>query len=227
VVTAVALLGIAAGSSAARAEDKEKDAKGEEHPPGYVDGSALGKLPAHGGQVVEVTLKRPMLRVLSKTYAKKSKLMAGFLGRLHSVEAVVAEFDPVTFKLAQAELQKITQRLDAEGWERLARIREDSQEIKVYALTDGDEIDGLVVCIVDGAIGGKVIFTNLAGRIDLSQMPFVYSYLEIPGLEEGVQAIEMERAARDKEAGEEPDSEQQDTEDEGGHNEGAAQEGAK
>jgi hypothetical protein len=177
--------------------------------PAYVDGSALVELAEKGGpagEMVEVTLKRPMLKALGKAYGRHNTLFGDFLRGLDSIQAVVAS-SPVylgitgNFDTVEQAVAKIVSQLEEQGWERMARVKEGSQTVMVYSHVDQDELDGLTVFVLKSD-EGEFIFTNIAGRIDLALLPMMGADMDIPGLQLGHEAIEREKQA-DEDSGDE------------------------
>jgi hypothetical protein len=68
-------------------------------------------------------------------------------------------------------------------WQRLARIRDETSEVAVLVLNDDEVIQGLVVLITDHA-SHSVVFTNVAGVLDLQALSTLGEHLEVPGLED-------------------------------------------
>jgi hypothetical protein len=179
----------------------EKDAV---RSPGYVDGSALTKLAAPDGELVEITLHRSMLRVLRKAFSKTDRAMAAFLDPIQSIDAIVATIAESDLKRAEDEIHRMTQRLESEGWERWGRVRQSEGKITVLAHTDGDQIDGLVVFVFQQSGNDtQLVFTNIAGPMDLGMLRLEGNSCLVPGFDVGIEAIEQERAAREEQADDE------------------------
>ncbi len=191
------------------------DESANDRHPAYVDGSAMVELAERGGptgDIIEVTLKKPMLKALGKAYGRQNNLFGGFLRGLHSIQAVVAS-SPLysgvigNFKTVEEDVALIVSQLEEHGWDRMARVREDSQTVLVYSHIDGDELDGLTVFVLKRD-EGEFIFTNIAGKIDLALLPLMGTDMDIPGLTLGVDAIEREEKVKpgsENEATERPD----------------------
>ncbi|MHC4066113.1 MAG: DUF4252 domain-containing protein [Planctomycetota bacterium] len=198
VVAALAGTVLLLAPAAAQAGDKNAKSR---HP-AYVDGSTLIELAEQGGpagEMIEVTLKKPMLRALGKAYGRHNKLFGEFLKGLNSIHAVVAS-SPLwigatgNFETVEREVAKIVSQLEQAGWERMARVREASQTVMVYSHINQDEIDGLTVFVLERA-DGEFTFTNIAGKIDLVLLPLMGDDLDVPGLRLGVDAIDREKTA--------------------------------
>ena len=169
--------------------------KSDKHPRGYVDGSEFADLANPDADLVEVMLGKPMLKTLGNMYAKNVPEMAALLRGFDSIQAVVASLDEKGCRKAQEAIDHMTRQLERDGWERLARVRDGEKQITVFVLANEEEIDGLTVLILEKDAGaGQVIFTNIAGRLQLDMMPLVGSNLQIPGLSIVPKAVEQENA---------------------------------
>jgi hypothetical protein len=195
------------------AQARPGDEKYDERSPGYVDGSALTKLAAPEAELVEITLRQPLLKALRKAFSKTDRAMAALVDSVHSIDAIVATIAENDLRRAEDEIDRLAQSLESEGWERLGRVRRSGQKITVLIHTDDDQIDGLVVFILQ-LFGNdtRLVFTNIAGPMDLGTLPVEGDSPLVPGLDVGIEAIEQERAARVKNADDKAaqDSERQD-----------------
>ena len=71
-------------------------------------------------------------------------------------------------------------RLLGKGWERLAQVREKGSTVRVLILNTETTIGGLVVMITDE---NQIIFTNVAGVLDLAKLGALGKEMNIPGLQ--------------------------------------------
>jgi hypothetical protein len=79
-------------------------------------------------------------------------------------------------------MREMEARLLNDGWERVARIRDEDTEVKVLVLNDDEAIHGLVVMVADHD-EGEMVFANIAGVIDLAAISAIGQSLDIPGLQ--------------------------------------------
>ena len=178
IITAVvfmAQMGVASVWAAARDRSRHR---------GYVDGSEVAELAGDDEKLIEVSIQGPLLRMVSEAVGHESEEMAGFLGQIVSISAVVVEVDEDDEDRARAVARNMTEDLENKGWEKLARVREDDMSVTVLALFDdkGEELEGLTVFVSER--GDKFVFANIAGRIDLGLIGQLGLHLGIPGLEE-------------------------------------------
>lgn len=161
---------------------------------GYVDGAAFTRLAGDAAETIEVSLQGPLLEALAKFDPELSQLVSG----LKSIHAVILNFDSVgdderpplaagelTAKLDRlaATIASTEQRLLGQGWQRVARVKDGTANIQVLVLNNAQSIQGLVVMLID-TDEKQVIFTNVAGIIDLAAIEKMGEKLEIPGLDQ-------------------------------------------
>ena len=159
--------------------ESKKDPPG----PGFVDGTELIDIVGDDAVVVEVSLGKSLLRMMTGADPDLKQQLGG----LESIYALIVDLsDPQTAELARAEVRKIERRLVGDGWERIARIKESDAEIKVLVLLHDDEmIEGLVVMVFSLEDDEPVlVFANIAGLIDMAALEDLGEELDLPGLGE-------------------------------------------
>lgn len=155
----------------------------EGKPRGYVDGSVFLEYADEDDSLVEVSIDGPLLKIMARAFDGREEGVANLFGDLESVTAIVIEKEgdkelDGAFELAG----KLTRRLEKQGWERLARVREKDTRISVMVLNDGELILGLTVLVIEPS-GGELVFANIAGRIDPASLGKLSSGMHIPGLD--------------------------------------------
>jgi hypothetical protein len=151
--------------------------------PGYVDGSAFLDFATEGGEVVEVSLPRSILNMFCGSEQEGDELdVAGVACGLEWIGAVVIGVEEETDSQFRAQelIEKTEKRLLGKGWERLARVQEDGELLKVLMLPSGKSVLGLVVLVVEE---DEIVFANVAGNIDMAQLRKLGDKIDIPGLE--------------------------------------------
>ena len=146
--------------------------------PGYVDGQAFVDLAGDDAVTVEISIHGALLKAL----ASVDEDLEGMVGGLESIHAVILEVenDEATRRIREL-MREIERKLLAQGWQRLARVKEQDAEIKVLVLNDDEAILGLVVLI---AGEDESVFANVAGKLDLSAIAKIGESFDIPGLDE-------------------------------------------
>jgi len=150
--------------------------------PGHIDSSKLVEL-AGGDDVVslEIHLSGGLLKAVAKVDPDLYELVKNVYG----IDAVILELpNAAAAEKARKAIRSTGQQLAAKGWERVARIRDGSEEVQVLVLNVDEKIDGLVVMVIDASDGGEVVFANIAGTIDLAAIQQIGEGFGIPGLED-------------------------------------------
>jgi len=151
--------------------------------PGYVDGTPFLDLASEDGELVEISLPRSILSMFCGSEQEKDESdVTGIACGLEWIGAVVIEIgaEAGSEHRAQELIEKTEKRLLGKGWERLARVQEDGEVLKVLMLPSGRSVLGLVVLIVDEH---EIVFANVAGNIDMAQLRKLGDQMDIPGLE--------------------------------------------
>jgi hypothetical protein len=148
---------------------------------GLVAGTAF--IDAFGDDAVtlEVTLPKSLLNVIVGADPELKTLAGG----LESIYALILDLkDKAAVDKARGMVRDVEKKLVADGWERMARIRDEEAEIKVLVLVQNeDTIDGLVVMIVNAEDDEpNLVFANIAGPIDLAALEKLGDEVDLPGL---------------------------------------------
>ena len=153
---------------------------GDRHP-GQVDAEVFYEL-AGGEDAIrlEVQLHGVALKILGEMDNAIGDIAKG----LESVRAVILDMDQERLPRARDAWKRIQRRLLNSGWNRLAMVREDQEEIHVLVLEDAgsERIEGLTVVILDRG-EGQLIFTNIVGAIDFEALRRIAATADIPGLD--------------------------------------------
>ena len=170
----ILLVGLLAASPAlARREALEKI-------PGYVDGSSLIEIAGEESVSVQVSIGGALLKALTSWNPDLAELVGG----LQSIQAVILDVPEGDKADRIKKLMLKTQRdLMGKGWQQLAVIRDEGSQVTVLVLNDEETIKGLVVLISDSD-ASEIVFTNVAGVIDLAALSKLGESMNIPGLED-------------------------------------------
>ena len=174
----------------------------EQHIPGFVDGAMLAELAGDEAVSVEITLGSALLKPLLRADPDLRALAGG----IESIYAVVLEIDdPAVAEDITKRLREIERRLVDSGWQRVARVKDRGEEVKVLVLTEDEEtFGGLVVTVIDrSGEGAEVVFANIAGKIDLAAIERISQRFDVPGLGD-LELEELERPVPPKEEEKEP-----------------------
>jgi hypothetical protein len=129
---------------------------------------------------VEINLSGPLLDVITRSLGEE---LGPALGGLEALHAVILQLDGEARARARETITKTRGALEKKGWQQLAIVREESSEVNVLVLADGEVIRGLLVLVID-ADEGEVVCANVAGVIDLAALELFADEIDIPGLDE-------------------------------------------
>ncbi len=148
--------------------------------PGYVDSSPFKEIAGEDAVTVEINISGALLKTIGRADPDLYELIGG----LESIHAVVLDLGSSgATERARKTILDVEKRLQKQGWERIALVREEDGEVRILVLADGEAIQGLAVMIID-MDEGEMIFANIAGELDLAAIQSIGDSLEIPGLDD-------------------------------------------
>ena len=147
---------------------------------GYVAADAFRALIDENQEVVEVNLEGPILQAVANSKNDDDPETKALFAKLKAIHAVIGTVKGPASE-ALGLVQKTDQKLVSAGWQRIARIKDESSTISVLTHMNGDRIDGLVALIFDSD-DKELVFANLAGEIDLNRIGEIGDRLHVPGL---------------------------------------------
>jgi len=156
---------IPAASSTSKQAAKSKSAEDITGLPGYVD---FGLLKAFHDQDprVEVNLKGPLLQLASQFVDDEDDPgLKQVIAKVKSVRVFVYDVSDGLEKIAGTVAEKTAKELDARGWERVVRVRDEGDNVTVLVKPSNNYewIAGLVAMIISD--DDEAVFVNVAGKI--------------------------------------------------------------
>ena len=131
--------------------------------PGFVDFSVLTAI-ADTEPNVEISLKAPLLNMITNLIRNEDEEAAEFISKLLRVTVNVFESSAIDVDEISDSMNTIAEDLDAQGWERVVRVREDSDHVDVYfrLSDDADIIYGIAIMVAEP---GDTVLVNIVGDI--------------------------------------------------------------
>ncbi len=155
-----------------------------ENHPGFVDFSRLTEIAATEPSV-EISLKAPLLNMITNLIRNEDEEAADFISKLLRVTVNVFESDNIDVDQIAASMSVMAEDLDSAGWERVVRVREDSNHVDIYfRLADNAEvIYGIAIMVAEP---GETVLVNIVGDIstdDISALGRRFELEELVDLE--------------------------------------------
>lgn len=156
---------------------------GEARGPGWVDSEPFLSLAGEDNLEAEVSVGPALMRLIGAGFTSEDPELASTIKGLERIYAAVVTVDDPGRRDAGRSLVRDTEkRLQGNGWERIARVRDEDADIVVLILPRGEQVNGLVVMIMDKS-DGNLVFVNIAGSIDLAMLEKLSEEMDIPGME--------------------------------------------
>lgn len=152
-----------------------------ENHPGYVDFSSLTAL-TDGEPTVEISLKAPLLSMVTNLIRAEDEEAADFISRLLRVTVNVFDSDLSSVEAIAESMEAISDDLDRQGWERVVRVREDGDHVDIYVRMspDADVIHGLAVMVAGRT---ETVLVNIVGDISGNDLAALGRRFDIDQLE--------------------------------------------
>ncbi|MEX2130860.1 MAG: DUF4252 domain-containing protein [Pseudohongiellaceae bacterium] len=136
--------------------------------PGFVDFTSLAAV-AGGEPTVEVSLKEPLLAMITNILRNNDEEAADFISKLLRVNVQVYENTGFDALLMAQNMSNIARDLEAEEWERVVRVREGNNHVDVYFKLSGgaDLIHGIAIMVTEP---GQAVMVNIVGDISATDL---------------------------------------------------------
>ncbi len=136
--------------------------------PGYVDFSSLSAI-ANAEPSVEISLKAPILNMVTNLIRTEEEEAANFISKLLQVTVNVFESSGIDVSKFSDSMNEIASQLDEQGWDRVVRVREDGEHVDVYfrLSDDADVIHGIAIMVAES---DDTVFVNIVGDISTDDL---------------------------------------------------------
>lgn len=149
--------------------------------PGYVDFGDFKEL-SDVEETVEVFIRGPLLRFVSKATRNEDPNLADLLDGLLLIRVHVFEVTPDNEKQVADVIKSISKKLEGKKWERMVRVRKQNEKAEIFTqFGKNDELTGLVVLGYEDR--DEAVFVNIVGRIDPEQLGKLSGKFNIPTLD--------------------------------------------
>jgi hypothetical protein len=134
-----------------------------ESEPGYID---LGDLESimQTETTLEVNVKGALLRMVTEAARIEDEALADMLSKLRGVFVRGYSVDYLPSE-ARDRVASVSGNLEADGWERVVRVRENDEYVEMLMLSDGERIEGMVVFVMETG-ENSTVFVNIVGEIE-------------------------------------------------------------
>ena len=156
--------------------------------PGFVDFSSLTAV-TNVEPTVEISLKAPLLRMVTNLIRAEDDQAAEFVSKLMRVTVNVYESNAIDVGEIADSMSVIAENLDDQGWDRVVRVREDDDHVDIYMRMsdDAEIIHGIAIMVAEP---GDTVMVNIVGEIsgdDISALGRRFDIDELAELEVATQ----------------------------------------
>lgn len=147
--------------------------------PGYVDFGSFEGL-YNEDNFTEVNVEAPLLNLAAKMSKDKDPELARLLSGIKLVKVYSFGVEKEKASGFEDKIKKITQKLNADKWERIVRVKEKSETVNVYLKPASEGFSGLTVLTLDS---NEAVFVNVVGEINLEAISKLGERFDIPELD--------------------------------------------
>ena len=162
-----------------------------ENHPGYVDFSGLRGL-VDAEPVVEVTLREPLLRLVTEAIPEEDVEAAGFVSRLLNVRLHVYEDIVGDVTEVATTMNEVSASLEDDGWERVVRVRDDDDQVDIFLNFSEDDAEVYGIALMVVSEDGEVVLGNIVGNIRMEDISALGRRFDIEELAEFHEEMEEE-----------------------------------
>ncbi|MXX06582.1 MAG: DUF4252 domain-containing protein [Gammaproteobacteria bacterium] len=162
-----------------------------ENHPGYVDFADLRGL-VDAEPVVEVTLREPLLRLVTEAIPEDDVEAAGFVSRLLNVRLHVYEDIVGDVTEVATTMNELSADLEEDGWERVVRVRDDDDQVDIFLNFSEDDAEVYGIALMVVSEDGEVVLGNIVGNIRMEDISALGRRFDIDELAEFHEEMEEE-----------------------------------
>lgn len=133
---------------------------------------------------IEVTLRGSLLKMAAAMADEEKDDVGPLLSKLQGIFVRGYELDGLGERVTSI-MREYNNTLQSRGWETMARVREDGDQVYVLVAGGEDILEGMMVMVMNHE-DNEVIFVNIQGVIDPSQISRLGRGLNIDAME-GIQ----------------------------------------
>jgi len=122
---------------------------------------------AFGEPKVEINLSGSLFKFIGRAAAEEEPELGKFLVELKALRVRIYEPEQLKGNVADV-VRHFETHLKKKGWEVIARIKEENNNVGVHALGNEESVHGLFVII--SSENEELVLVNIAGNIDLAQV---------------------------------------------------------
>ncbi len=148
--------------------------------PGYIDFGSFDKFQG-AEETVEVFIKGPLLKFVSKAAEYEDPELASLLNKLKLIKVNVFSLDKFDINEARNIMKSVSGKIDRSKWDLMVRTKEAGEHVEVYTqFGPNDILTGLVVMVVEE--NKEAVFVNIAGEMDPAKLGKLSDKFNIPRL---------------------------------------------
>jgi hypothetical protein len=159
----------------------------KEHP-GYVDFGSFEQF-QNAATVVEVSIKGPLLKFVSKAAAHEDPELSDLIDKLLLIRVNVFSIEDNQLDTVNGIIQNVSKTLSSAQWERMVRVQQEGEHVEVYMqFGEADSLTGLAVMAVGDNKNREgenlqAVFVNIVGTINPAQLGKLSAKFNIPELD--------------------------------------------
>jgi len=146
--------------------------------PGYIDFDNLSFF-KDKEKKVEVSIKPPLLKFVSKVTSKEDPELSELLQNLQLIKVDVFDIDQTELDEVKSIIQSTSKELESKNWENIVRVKEKNEQVEIFTNFTNDQLSGFVIMVVNNK---EAVFVNIIGNIDPEQLGKLGGKFNIPKL---------------------------------------------